>query len=143
MLVEFIKVNEDAILPRKNFKTDSGFDLFSIEELTIPANGSITTNVGLEVGYISARHWFKIEGRSGLGFKKGIVPHFGIIDNSYRGLLGIKLFNFSNESVTIEKGQGIAQMIIYELIPCAVSFAENHSKGERNKNGFGSSDLKK
>ena len=141
MLVEFIKVNEDAILPKKNFETDSGFDLFSIEKLTIPAKGSITTNVGLEVGYISRNYWFRIEGRSGLGFKKGIVPHAGIIDNSYRGLVGIKLFNFSNESVTIEKGQGIAQMIIYKLIDCEVSFAKNHSKGERDRNGFGSSDI--
>lgn len=144
MKIDFVKVHEDAQLPKKNFPDpltgDAGFDIFSIEEVTIPAGKSAVVGVGLEIGYITPGYWFKIEGRSGLAFKKEIDPHFGIIDNSYRGEFDIKLFNSSKEDVTLPKGYAVAQMIVFRLIDCQVNFVEEHSAGQRGKQGFGSSD---
>lgn len=146
MKVNFVKIHKDAILPRKNYNDeltgDAGYDIFSIEDVLVPAGGSAVVGVGIDVGYITPGYWFKIEGRSGLAFKKEIDPHFGIIDNSYRGEFGIKLFNSSKQDHFLEKGYAVAQMIIYRMIDCEVGWQETHSPGERGVKGFGSSDSK-
>ena len=145
MEIHFVKTHEDAQLPRKNYNDpltgDAGFDLFSIEPITIPAGKSAIVGVGIEVGYVTPGFWFKIEGRSGLAFKKEIDPHFGIIDNSYRGEFQVKLFNSSDEEVTLPKGYGVAQMIVFRMIDCTLSFVDTHSPGERGAKGIGSSDI--
>lgn len=144
MKIKFIKTHPEAILPSKNhpdpFTGDAGFDLFSIQSTLIPPNDSIIVPVGLTLGYISPGYWFRIEGRSGLGFVKGIQPHFGIIDNGYRGDLGVKLYNLTNKDQYIEKGKGVAQMIPYKMEPCEVGFVDEVVKSERGDKGFGSSD---
>ena len=146
MQLQFIKNHPKAILPKKNYTNsltgDAGLDLFSIEDAIIPARGSKIVNVGLQLGGITPGYWFRIEPRSGLGFKKGLQPHLGIIDNGYRGDLGVKLFNFSDEDQKISEGQGVAQIIVYEMIPTEVSFIskEEAREGARGDKGFGSSD---
>jgi dUTP pyrophosphatase len=144
--INFVKKHPDAILPVKNYNDeltgDAGYDIFSIEGVLVPAGGSAVVGVGIDVGYITPGYWFKVEGRSGLAFKKEIDPHFGIIDNSYRGEFGIKLFNSSKEDHFLPKGYAVAQMIVYRMIDCEVGWQEVHSPGERGTKGFGSSDLK-
>lgn len=148
MNIDFVRVNERAILPRKNNdigdRGDSGYDIFSIENVMVPARGSAIISTGIKVGYITPGYWFKIEARSGLGFKKGIQPHFGVIDQPYRGDLGIKLYNLTDSDVLIEEGQACAQFVIYHLIPSSVNWmkesdVELTGRGEK---GFGSSDRK-
>ena len=92
--VQFVKVHPDAILPSKNHTSDTGFDVYCVEDTVIPAHGSAVVPVGIKVGYIPSGYWFKVEGRSGLGFKHSLLPHPGIIDNEYRGDCGVKIYNF-------------------------------------------------
>jgi len=106
--IKFKKTHPDAILPRKAHphpdNGDSGYDIFAVEDTVIPARGSAVVPVGLTLADITPGFWFRIEPRSGLGFKHNLQPHLGIIDNPYRGDLGVKLYNFSDKNVTIEKG---------------------------------------
>ncbi len=145
MEVHFVKTHEDAQLPKKNFSNpltgDAGFDLYSIEPVTIPAGGSVIVGVGLEIGHITPGFWIKVEGRSGLAFKKEVDPHFGIIDNGYRGEFDVKLFNSSKEDCTLPKGYDVAQIIIQRMIDCKVGWTETHSSTERGNLGIGSSDV--
>ena len=119
MEIKFKKTHVDAKLPTKNYSNsltgDAGFDLFAIESIQIPAQGSRVVPIGLKLAGITPGYWFRIEPRSGLGFKKSLQPHLGIIDNSYRGDLGIKVYNFSDTSQVVEKGTGEAQMIVYPM----------------------------
>lgn len=154
MKLDFYKVHEDARVPEKNHKDlttgDAGLDVFSVEDAVIPAKGSVEVKIGLKVAHISPGFWVKIEGRSGLAFKKGITPFGGIIDNGYRGEIGIKLINSSDEEQTIEKGTAVAQLIVYRMIDSTVSVQElPHPADEalepttaRGTKGFGSSDKK-
>lgn len=146
MEVKFVKTHVDAQLPKRNFNNpltgDAGFDLFSIEPVTIPAGGSAVVGLGVEVGYITPGFWFKVEGRSGLAFKNEVDPHFGIIDNGYRGEFDVKLFNSSKVDCTLPKGYAVAQMIVYRMVECDVSWTDTHSPAERGNKGIGSSDLK-
>ena len=146
ILVEFVRTHPDAILPSKNHpdpKTgDAGFDLFAVETTTIPARGSAVVPVGLTLGFITPGYWFRIESRSGNAFKKELVAYGGIIDNPYRGDLGVKLFNFSDQDQVIEKGKGAAQFVVYQMLHAGTAWREEVQETERGEKGFGSSDNK-
>lgn len=146
ILVEFVRTRPDAILPSKNHpdpKTgDAGFDLFAVETTTIPARGSAVVPVGLTLGFITPGYWFRIESRSGNAFKKELVAYGGIIDNPYRGDLGVKLFNFSDQDQVIEKGKGAAQFVVYQMLHVGTAWREEVQETERGEKGFGSSDNK-
>jgi dUTP pyrophosphatase len=118
---------------------DSGYDIHCVEDKTIPANGSAVVETGIDLAYISPGFWFKIQPRSGLGFKHGIQPHLGTIDNPYRGNLGVKLYNLSNEDYQVTKGDRIAQMVFYPVIEPVIEWSEEKHETERSEDGFGSS----
>lgn len=142
--IKFKQTHPDAVLPQTNNKEsgtgDSGYDLTAIENAQIPAHGSVIVNVGLTLADISPGYWLRIEPRSGLGFKKGIQPHLGVIDNGYRGDLGVKLYNFSDQMQRIYKGDRIAQLVMYPLLQPDVSFTDDVTETARGDHGFGSSD---
>ena len=137
--LEFEKLHEDAQLPKKNNASDIGYDVFCVEDKLIPARGSAVVDVGLKFANIPHGYWIRVEGRSGLGFKHGIMPHAGIIDNGYRGDAGIKLYNLTDADYQIKKGDRIAQFVLYPVVHAAhVSFGES-TQSDRGDNGFGSS----
>ena len=82
--MKFVKTHEDAKLPERAHDSDSGYDLYSVSEVIVPGDGSVVVPVGLTLGYLTPGWWFRVEPRSGLGFKHNLQPHLGIIDNGYR-----------------------------------------------------------
>lgn len=134
----FVKTHVDAKLPVKNHESDTGFDVYSVENKVIPSRGSAVVDVGLEFAYITPGFWVRIEGRSGLGFKHGIAPHFGIIDNGYRGPAGVKLYNLTDKDYEIQAGDRIAQFVVYKNYSVAVDEGATVDSS-RGANGFGSS----
>jgi dUTP pyrophosphatase len=155
MKLELIKTHENAILPSQNNTAldgtgDTGYDLYAVEDVLIPGIqvntgtrvghiNSAVVPVGLEIGYIEPGYWLRIEGRSGLGFKHGIQPHFGIIDNQYRGGLGVKLYNLTSTDYQINAGDKVAQIVGYKLIEMNIEFTDTKSDSTRGEKGFGSS----
>lgn len=144
--IKFVKTHANAVLPAANHKEpytgDTGYDVTAVEDITIPARGWAIVPVGLKVGYITPGFWFKVEGRSGLGFKKHLFPHAGIIDNPYRGDCGIKLYNFGPEDQHVKAGDRIAQFVIYPLIQANTEWSDEIQETSRGDKGFGSSDKK-
>ena len=138
--MKFVKTHPDAKLPERAHDSDSGYDVYSVEEVVVPGRGSVVVPVGLTLGYLSPGWWFRVEPRSGLGFKHNLQPHLGIIDNGYRGDLGIKLYNFSDTNVTLIKGTKIAQLILYPHITAEVGFVDEAVEADRGDSGFGSTD---
>lgn len=154
-IVKFTKVHHKARLPTKNHDdmvgaygekiigtADTGYDMYCCEETTIPAKGSNVVPVGLKLAYLQPGYWIKIESRSGLGFKHGLMCHPGIIDNAYRGDMGIKIYNLSDTDYKFLPGDKIAQLIAYPLIDMIVSEIDSVQDTHRGENGFGSSDNK-
>lgn len=137
--LEFEKTHEDAQLPQKNNDSDTGYDVFCVEDKLIPARGSAVVGVGLKFANIPHGYWIRVEGRSGLGFKHGILPHPGIIDNGYRGDAGIKLYNLTDKDYQIKKGDRIAQFVLYRTIHATHVKFGNATKSDRGADGFGSS----
>jgi dUTP pyrophosphatase len=136
--LKFKKTNANAKLPTKNNESDTGFDVYCVEDKVIPGRGSDVVDVGLEFAYITPGYWVKIEGRSGLGFRYGISPHPGIIDSGYRGNAGIKLYNNTNTDYHIKSGDRIAQFVVYKNYDVAVEEGDT-VESDRGASGFGSS----
>ena len=137
-MIAFEKTHEDAKLPQKNHSNDTGYDVFCVESKVIPARGSAVVDVGLKFANIPTGYWIKVEGRSGLGFKHGILPHPGIIDNGYRGDAGIKLYNMTDKDYQVTAGDRIAQFVLYPVITAEVAFGKT-TETSRGEQGFGSS----
>jgi len=138
MKLKFEKTHEDAVLPTKNHDSDTGMDVTCVEDFVIPAGGSAVVGVGLKFAFIEPGYWVKVEGRSGLGFKHGIMPHPGIIDQGYRGDAGVKLYNLTDKDYEGKAGDRIAQFVVYQNYQVEVSFGEA-VESERGEKGFGSS----
>lgn len=136
--LKFKKTNTNAKLPTKNNESDTGFDVYCVEDKVIPARGSAVVDVGLEFAFISPGYWVKVEGRSGLGFKHGISPHPGIIDSGYRGNAGIKLYNNTDNDYEVKSGDRIAQFVVYKNYNVAVEEGDT-VESDRGASGFGSS----
>lgn len=145
LYIKFKATHSDAILPAanntENGTGDSGYDLVAVEDVKIPASGSNIVEVGLTLADITPGYWIRIEPRSGLGFKHSIQPHLGVIDNGYRGDLGVKLYNFSkSDHYVVKKGQKIAQLVMYKLLQPKCEWATEVTETSRGEKGFGSSD---
>ena len=146
-LVKFVKTHPDAQLPVANNSKistgDTGYDLVAVEDTVVPWHqrhpGSAVVPVGLKLGFIEPGFWFRIEPRSGLGFKHSIQPHLGVIDNGYRGDLGVKLYNFGVNEYTVQKGDRIAQFVVYPLIQPQCQWVDEVAESDRGDKGFGSS----
>ena len=148
-----------------NVTGDTGYDIFAVEDTLIPAShlttkvesgaipmedadfectekikiGSAIVPVGLKIAFIEPGWWFKIEARSGMGFKHGIQPHFGIIDNLYRGSLDTKLYNLTDKDYQVKAGDRIAQIVFYPIIEAKIEFVDKVVESIRGEKGFGSS----
>ena len=64
-VLKFEKTHDLAKLPSKNHESDTGYDVYSIEDKLVPARGSAVVGVGLKFAYIPEGYWIKVESRSG------------------------------------------------------------------------------
>ena len=145
LYIKFKATHDDAVLPganNKDFGTgDSGYDLVAVESVEIPHGESKVVPVGLTLADITPGYWVRIEPRSGLGFKHSLQPHLGVIDNGYRGDLAVKMYNFhANADYIVNKGDKIAQLVMYKLLQPKCEWATEITDTARGDKGFGSSD---
>ena len=86
--------------------------------------------------------WGNIRGRSGLAVNDGLITLAGVIDQDYRGEVGVVLYNLSKEPIDIKKYEKIGQLIVQEFVPVKVIHVDELDGTERGHNGFGSSGKK-
>lgn len=67
----------------------------------------------------------RIAPRSGLALKKMIDVGAGVVDEDYRGEVGVVMFNFGEEDFVIKKGDRIAQMILERIMTPEVGLPGN------------------
>lgn len=82
----------------------------------------------------------QVRPRSGLAYKQGltVLNAPGTIDADYRGEIGVILVNLSNQPVTINDGERIAQLVIAEYTQGLWNEVSELSSTERGTGGFGS-----
>lgn len=77
--------------------------------------------------------------RSGLGHKKGIVLGnlVGLIDSDYQGQVFISAWNRGKESVVINPGDRIAQLVFVPVIQAKLDVVNEFEESIRGVGGFG------
>ncbi len=135
----------DQSLPLPEYKSTgaAALDLYSRLDMTIaPASvGYVPLNVALQV---PDDHFVVLSARSSL-HKKGLLMAngIGIGDYDYRGDQDeyvAALYNFSKESVHIEKGERLVQMIVLRREPVILQVKQQFT--DTNRGGFGSTGRK-
>ena len=139
-----IEVLDGGKLPFKAHKTDAGFDLFATGDTSI-TNGRVTKhplNIKMK---LPEGTYAQITSKSGLG-SRGLLVYAGIIDESYRGIPHVVCTKLTSpepriESIQIEKGQKLAQLIMHPYSPdyYMEQVESVSSDTERGNGGFGSS----
>ncbi|XP_073921992.1 deoxyuridine 5'-triphosphate nucleotidohydrolase, mitochondrial isoform X3 [Castor canadensis] len=76
--------------------------------------------------------------RSGLAAKHFIDVGAGVIDEDYRGNVGVILFNFGKEKFEVKKGDRIAQLICERIFYPEIEEVQVLDDTERGSGGFGS-----
>ena len=139
-VVKFKKLNPEGVIPTRGSAFAAGLDLYALDFYKILEPGErflFSTGISMELPPL---HEGQLRPRSGLAFKSGVtvVNSPGTIDEDYRGELKVLLINHSKETVTIQKGDRIAQIVIAPVSYCDVKVIEELSDTTRGTGGYGS-----
>lgn len=143
--VNIKKLNENACIPTYGTEFSAGADLYSgMPEAVTIAPGTtefIKTGIAMEIptGLVGL-----IYARSGMACKKGVAPanKVGVIDSDYRGEIIVALHNHSQNPVSIEPRERIAQIVLAPYITADFNIVEELNDTERGTGGFGSTGSK-
>lgn len=132
-----IKLMDGARCPTRAHPTDAGLDLYARDGATIESGHSAVFDTGV---CIELPHgcYGKIESKSGLNVKHGVVCCGGVIDEPYRGSICVKLYNLSDEEYTVNRGDKIAQLVIMHYVVPEMVVVDELSDTDRGADGFGS-----
>lgn len=109
------------------------------EPLILPPGAHQMIHTGLSCA-LPRGYFGLIAIRSGLGSRGLVLSNaLGIIDEDYRGEIRIPLFNHGEETIRLENGERIAQMILIPYIQPILEEVDQLEDTERGKEGFGSS----
>ena len=145
LILGYKVLNSDAVIPKYNYPTDSGFDLHSIQDLEIPPFGRVLVPTGLSFD-IKDGYEIQVRSKSGLSLKQGlmVLNSPGTVDNGYVGEVQVIVFNTNNYTVTIPKGMKVGQAVLCPVVNGKwVNLVKKTkiNEKERGENGFGSTGI--
>ncbi|MEC8540235.1 MAG: dUTP diphosphatase [Candidatus Thermoplasmatota archaeon] len=141
LLVQFAKLDSEALVPTQGSAQAAGWDLYALEEVVVKRNVSAMIRTGLAIA-IPEGWEGQIRCRSSLGKKGLIMPNgIGTIDSDYRGeLMVLATWIGEGEEFIVHKGERVAQLL-FSPVPL-VKFVEKDydqlSTTTRGSGGFGS-----
>lgn len=143
--IQVQKVHEDAIFPEYAYPTDSGFDLYSVDDFQLLPFKRAIVSTGLKLSF-NEGYEIQVRPKSGLALKQGltVLNTPGTVDSGYNGEVKVIVFNTNKESFTIEKGMKIAQAVL-SPVACGkfvnLIKVDNVEETDRGDNGFGSTGI--
>ena len=152
-MIKFKKLNENAIIPTKGKKGDAGFDLFTLNDITVLPRQTIVVPTGMSV-QLEPNQEATIRPRSGIRLKgcssannffepsEYDSPYLrvllGTLDSNYRGDIGIIIYNQENYTVIIPSKTKLAQMVVSIISEDEVVVVDELEDSDRGDKGFGS-----
>lgn len=142
LTVQFAKLDQRAVLPTQGSASAAGWDLYAIEDTTVPKGTSVTIRTGWACA-IPEGWEGQLRCRSSLGKKGMIMPNgVGTIDADYRGeLMVLATWIGEGDFFTISAGERIAQMLFAPVpeVTLVETSVEQLGTTARGVGGFGSS----
>lgn len=133
------RLDSDLPLPAHELPGDAGLDIYArvTLELAPGERALIPTGIAiaLPAGYVGLIH-----PRSGLAARHGftLVNSPGTIDSGYRGEISVVGLNTGTDSLTIVRGDRIAQLVVMELPRVLIQEVQTLPGSVRSAGGFGS-----
>ncbi len=140
MSVTFVKAHVNARVPAPATEGSAGYDLTACEECIITPHSQHMVSTGLIMQMTMKDCYARVAPRSGLALKHSIDVLAGVVDESYRGIIQVILYNHSDREFAVKVGDRIAQLIferIYLPEICEGTL-ENLNSTSRGEGGFGS-----
>lgn len=133
-----IKIIGNGYMPQRAYKTDAGLDLRTPKDFVIKAGSYAFVDTGVCVELPKGTTGF-LKSKSGLNKNHNIIGE-GVIDENYRGSIGVKLYNLGFNDYTFKRGDKIIQLVILPVvIPEELERVDELDETDRGENGFGSS----
>lgn len=141
MKLKIKKINPEAILPNYAHPGDVGLDVRSLEDYDLKPGERKIFDLGFamefEYGYAAI-----LKDKGSLPKNAGLHTMGGVFDAGYRGEYNVNLINLGQETYHIEKGDKIAQIIIYPVEIAEIEESEELSQTSRGEGRFGSTGKK-
>ena len=135
------RLDPSVELPAYAYAGDAGLDLRAAEDAVLAPHERRLISTGLAVAIPEGYAGF-VQPRSGMALKHGLsmanTP--GLIDSHYRGELKVIAVNLdANESISISRGDRIAQLVIQKVPVVDLVEVDELDDTDRGAGGFGSS----
>ena len=135
-----IMLEEGAQVPTYAHDSDAAADMYSIEDIEIPAHfKSVPVKTGVHIqlpeGWVAM-----LFPRSSIGAKTPLrlSNSAGIIDSGYRGEVRALYDNIGDEPYQIHKGDRIAQLLVMPSYRFKANVVDSLEDSDRGEGGFGS-----
>jgi len=143
--IEVELIHKEAKFPSFAFPSDSGFDLFSTQEISIGPFGRVAIPTGLKINFPKGFE-IQVRTKSGLALNQGlmVLNSPGTVDQGYTGEIIVPLFNANPHEVKIPIGMKVAQAVLCPVINGEIINFEKVDKiGEKDRGnkGFGSTGI--
>uniref|UniRef100_H2ZPZ1 Deoxyuridine 5'-triphosphate nucleotidohydrolase n=1 Tax=Ciona savignyi TaxID=51511 RepID=H2ZPZ1_CIOSA len=136
-VLKFAKLTANARSPTRGSALAAGYDLYSAYDVIVPARGKQLIKTDIQINLPDGCYG-RVAPRSGLTHKHFIDVGAGVIDQDYRGNVGVILFNFKDTDFEVKKGDRIAQLICERIFLPELQELETLENTERGDGGFGS-----
>ena len=131
------KLTNNAILPTRSSAGAVGYDLYSIDNVTIPPTHRTLIGTGVAI-LLPKGVYGRVAPRSGLAVKHGIQVGAGVIDPDYTGEVKVVIFNHGDREFIVKQGDRIAQLVLERCETPEVWEIGNLEETLRGSGGFGS-----
>nr|XP_056721804.1 deoxyuridine 5'-triphosphate nucleotidohydrolase, mitochondrial [Euleptes europaea] len=135
--LRFAKLSENAFAPSRGSSRAAGYDLYSAYDCEIPPSGKAVVKTDIQISLPSGCYG-RVAPRSGLAANHFIDVGAGVIDEDYRGNVGVVLFNFGKETFKVKRGDRIAQLICERIYYPELEEVQVLDDTDRGSGGFGS-----
>jgi dUTP pyrophosphatase len=134
-VIKFEKLNDEAILPVRATEASAGYDIHTIEDGILNPGDRKIFKTGLAIK-LPKEYYAAVVSKSGRTIKEGLIVANapGIVDaDYYPNEIGIILYNIGTQTIKVEKGSKVAQIIIHKYYK-----VEDDVATESRNGGFGS-----
>lgn len=133
-------IHGQARMPTRAHDGDAGYDLYVSETTHVPPHSFRDVPSGVYVE-LPSDCWGLLTGRSSTIRNRGLLVIQGVIDPGYRGEMFSAVWNLTDDFVTLDEGDRIAQLIVIpnETARTRLCQVDVLSDTPRGTSGFGSS----
>lgn len=131
-----LRANFENIKTKSDFKCCGTLGVNELKEITVHPQTRVVVPTGISI-QLSKGQEAQVRPRSGQSLIKGFDVALGTIDSGYVGDIGVIVRNFTDQSIKIEHGERIAQLVVAPVLHVILEEVGELNKTERGIEGYG------